>query len=226
MKGDPYQRSQRLFIISVHVLLAMTINIVFFDDYDECVYRCDAHMPAGVDDPTTTDPACVACPVEEDWQMCGLGANAPVEGVRECKQQELPGIATSIVTVLIVVPIIGLVNLLFAWLRKPLAADVMVHSGDMWARLKSESVSERARKRESQMLAAMTPKQVIAYAQEVVDPTTQKQRVDPGLFKQIMETPQQQQHSLQQSSHLAFYVIPSPFAPGYCHPCWQRYRLP
>lgn len=193
MKGDPYQRSQRLFILSVHVLLAMTINIAFFDNHDECVYPCDAHMPAGMDDSTTTDPACVACPVEEDWQMCGLGANAPVEGARECRQEELPGITTSLITVLIVVPIIGLVNLLFAWLRKPLVADVMVHSGEMWARLQSESNSERARKRESQMLATMTPKQVIDYAQEIVDLTTQKQRVDPGVFKQIMETTQQEQ---------------------------------
>ena len=150
----------------------MTINIAFFDEYDECVYRCDAHMPAGTDDPTTTDPACVACPVETEWKMCGLGANAPVEGARECTQEELPDVTTSLVTVLIVVPIIGLVNLLFSWLRKPLVADVMVRSGEMWARLKAESISERARKRESQMLAAMTPKQVLVYAQETTNSTT------------------------------------------------------
>jgi Ca2+-binding EF-hand superfamily protein len=193
VKGDPYQRSQRLFIVSVHVLLAMTINIAFFDEYDECVYRCDAHMPAGTDDPTTTDPACVACPVETEWKMCGLGANAPVEGARECTQEELPDVTTSLVTVLIVVPIIGLVNLLFSWLRKPLVADVMVRSGEMWARLKAESISERARKRESQMLAAMTPKQVLVYAQETTNSTTQEQRLDTDSVKRIMETTQEEQ---------------------------------
>jgi len=105
VKGDPYQRSQRLFIVSVHVLLAMTLNILFFDDYEECVYSCDKHMPVGTDDPTTEDPACVACPVEEDWQMCGLGANGPVDGARVCVDEELPGLTASLVNVLIAAPV-------------------------------------------------------------------------------------------------------------------------
>nr|ADD95698.1 hypothetical protein [uncultured organism MedDCM-OCT-S01-C25] len=43
------------------------------------------------------------------------------------------------------------------------------------------------------MLARMTPKQVHAYAQEIADPTTQKQRIDPGVLQRIVVTTKQEQ---------------------------------
>lgn len=83
----------------------MTLNIVFFDDYEECVYSCDSHMPAGMDDLTTSDPACLQCPVEQDPQLCGLGANGLVDGARTCTEDELPGKTAWLISMMIIVPI-------------------------------------------------------------------------------------------------------------------------
>lgn len=86
----------------------MTLNIVFFRDYEECVYACDDHMPAGMDDPTTTSiPACVACQADMDLETCALGvANLhPIDDARICGDEDMPGVATSLVNVAIVLPI-------------------------------------------------------------------------------------------------------------------------
>jgi hypothetical protein len=88
----------------------MTLNIIFFDDYEECVYSCDGHMPAGMDDLTTEDPACLQCPVEQDWQLCGLGANGLVEGARTCSEEELPGKTAWIISMMIIIPIYMIVS--------------------------------------------------------------------------------------------------------------------
>jgi len=101
-----------VFIVAVHVLISMALNIIFFDDYKECIYRCDHHFPAGVDDPTTPDPACSACPVEEDWETCAMGETAPINESRTCVDEEMPGLLASLITVAIVVPLIGLINVL------------------------------------------------------------------------------------------------------------------
>lgn len=164
----------------------MTLNFAFFDDYEECVYSCDAHMPAGVDDPTTTDPACVPCPVEMDWRQCGQGEHGPVGEARICTHDTLPNWTVSLVAWLMLAPIIGIVQFIFASMRKPLIVDIMLRSGEIWAMMQSETVQEHARKRESLMLTAMTPTQVHAYAQEIADATTQKQRVDPEILNRIV----------------------------------------
>ena len=186
VRGDPNQRSQRVFVVAVHVLLALTLNIIFFDEYEECVYPCDSHMPAGTDDVSTKDPACTACPAEQDPQLCGLG-NGPVDGDRTCAEEELPGLTASLVTVAIIVPVIGIVNFAFGWLRKPLIADIMMRSGEMLDRLQEETTHERAYKRAKLMLAAMTPNQVRSYADEVVDTRDNRQRIDTKIVERIVE---------------------------------------
>ena len=107
MQGDPYQRSQRLFVFAVHMLVALTVNIVFFRDYEECVYACDDHMPAGVDDPTTPQEACSACRADMEWESCALGdANLhPVDDARMCAEEQLPKLTASLVSMAIVLPI-------------------------------------------------------------------------------------------------------------------------
>ena len=207
VRGDPFQRSQRVFIVAVHVLISMALNIIFFDDYEECIYRCDHHFPAGVDDPTTPDPACSACPVEEDWETCAMGETAPINESRTCVDEEMPGLLASLITVAIVVPVIGLINVLvrprpvlalsvsgltlvlhfqFGWLRRELVADIMMRSGEMWDRMKKESAHDWATKREKMMLGAMNPKQVEQYARQIVDKTTLKQRVDADTIETII----------------------------------------
>lgn len=86
------------------MLVALTLNIVFFNDYEECVYACDSHMPAGMDDIATPDPACGACPVEIDWTACG-SRTSPVNGARMCADESMPGAVASFVSFMIVVPI-------------------------------------------------------------------------------------------------------------------------
>jgi hypothetical protein len=150
----------------------MALNIIFFDDYEECVYSCDTHMPAGLDDTTTADPACVPCPAEQALDSggaCGLADMGPVDqGSRLCMEEEQPGLMASLVTVAIVIPLIGVVNLAFGWLRKPLIADIMLRSGEMWDRLQSESAQEKAQKQEELMLKAMSLKHIFEYASQEV----------------------------------------------------------
>ena len=84
--------------------MALTVNIVFFNDYAECVYICDSHMPAGMDDITTPDPACSACPAELDWKACASGTS-PVSGARMCADEPMPGALASFASMMIIVPI-------------------------------------------------------------------------------------------------------------------------
>lgn len=83
----------------------------FCADYEECVYACDDHMPAGVDDHNTKEPACVACSSEMEFESCGIGVDT-VDDARVCVEEDLPGLVTSLVNSLIVVPIYKILSIL------------------------------------------------------------------------------------------------------------------
>ena len=133
MRGDPYQRSQRLFVFAIHVLLALALNIVFFEEDEECVYGCDHHMPAGIDDRKTLQPTCAVCPAELDWETCvtetGWFGDAnlhPVDGARMCVDEAMPGLSTSLISLLIVLPIyLGLSRLVSGRPHRQTSADTI-----------------------------------------------------------------------------------------------------
>ena len=112
-----------MFLLAINILISMTMNLAFFNDYEECIYRCDHHFPAGVDDPTTPHPACSACPVEEDWETCAMGETAPINESRTCVQEQLPGMTLSLLSTLVALPVMGCLSYLVRTLRTYLAQE-------------------------------------------------------------------------------------------------------
>eukprot|EP01048_Picozoa_sp_COSAG05_P020040 COSAG05_NODE_3305_length_2164_cov_1.544794_2_plen_283_part_01 len=134
VKGDPWLRMQRLFVIVAQVLISMALSIQFYQsDLDACPAECEnstvlTHTAA--ENLTTT----AMLSGKTSW------VSARVEC--QCKTAEcecLPnGLKASLLTAVIALPIIGLLNVSFGLLRKPLAHDLRTKSGEQWEYLQRQ----------------------------------------------------------------------------------------
>ena len=129
VKGDPWLRSQRLFVILAQVLISMALSIQFYQsDLEACPETCanNTEMTKGtMANSSTVDSLFVS--TKSDCQ---------------CKTAEcecLPnGLKASLLTAAIALPIIGLLNISFGLLRKPLARDLRAKSGEQWEYLQRQ----------------------------------------------------------------------------------------
>jgi hypothetical protein len=116
IRGDPWRRPQRAFTVLMHVLLTMTLSIMFYQsDLPECPDTCDTNVMN-----SSTECACktVDC---------------------EC----LPnGLQASLLTAALVLPVIAVLNLSFAVLRRPLVHDMASKTGQLLLHLQKQRLLE------------------------------------------------------------------------------------
>jgi hypothetical protein len=132
VRGDPWRRPQRAFTVLMHVLLTMTLSIMFYQsDLPECPDTCDTNVMN-----SSTECACktVDC---------------------ECLPNRLQA---SLLTAALVLPVIALLNLSFAVLRRPLVHDMASKTGQLLLHLqKQRLLEENQRSNEREDGDAVTP---------------------------------------------------------------------
>jgi hypothetical protein len=119
--GDPFLRSQRLVVLWGSILIGMVLNVVFFtkpnpDCYNEC--PDETYTAQG-------DPACKE-KCDEDCEGNGLLA--------------------SLLAAVISIPIVGTLNVMFAWLRRPFEGDLAVKQGVVHAAIRDKDLAQQEEK--------------------------------------------------------------------------------
>ena len=138
VRGDPWRRSQRAFIVMCQILISMAFNILFYQgDLDACP---DADSGLCPNDDDNVSVALTGVSRVENTTDAGGQCECYVEGDCEC----LPnGLLASFVTAAIAFPVIGLLNLGFGLLRRPLTHDLNVKRGEQYRVLREKQQKEK-----------------------------------------------------------------------------------
>eukprot|EP01052_Picozoa_sp_SAG31_P019472 SAG31_NODE_1420_length_8429_cov_32.568547_2_plen_1718_part_00 len=135
IQGDPFLSSQRFFVIMLQILVSMALTCMFFSEGSraECEQACLA------DDPRN---------VYEDEESASWAADC----VDKCADEVFldNGLQASLIAAALAVPIVGLLNFGFGWLRRPLNADLQTKSGETLAQLMAKETEEKQKTEDSQ----------------------------------------------------------------------------
>ena len=147
--GDPYLRSQRLFVLLLHIMVNLGLSIVFYQD--QCAElnsegacgegNCSWTVLLQPDEDGTLHNARFSCSARcEDRCVSNRTADGmciePLCNPLLCPAEACPaetfpnGLLTSLLCACMTVPLIGFLNVGFSWVQRPLTADIMIRSGE------------------------------------------------------------------------------------------------
>jgi hypothetical protein len=117
-KGDSFFRSTRFFVMMMQILVSMGLNVVFYiEDTPErtCEEICRQ------DDPRN----------EFAYENMSVYSNITscIEGCEYESYESNNEIYSSLISAGIAIPVMGLINFGFGWLRRPLNADMLTKAG-------------------------------------------------------------------------------------------------